>query len=178
MLQTLSTTLRSNPLKPIPSCSKASGVFSSRCRYPASSRESHFHRARRRDSLPIVTPFVRSGTSFRIFLFFRKGSDYIFIHFWILACSLYGVSDFASEFPRYCHVRLHEFRFHRYSKCFKIDYSTRGQVHLPGKELRYLRTIHVCYSAHDFFRDNSPCRHGVRTISSKHIIKYALRFGM
>ena len=62
-LQTLPTTLRSNPLKPIPSCSKASGVFSSRCRYPASSRESHFHRARRRDSLPIVTPFVRSGTS-------------------------------------------------------------------------------------------------------------------
>ena len=44
-LQILTTTLRSKTLKSIPSCSKASGVFSSRCRYPASSRESHFHRA-------------------------------------------------------------------------------------------------------------------------------------
>ena len=46
-LQILTTTLRSKTLKSIPSCSKASGVFSSRCRYPASSRESHFHRAHR-----------------------------------------------------------------------------------------------------------------------------------
>ena len=46
-LQILATTLRIKVLKSIPSCSKASGVFSSRCRYPASSRESHFHRARR-----------------------------------------------------------------------------------------------------------------------------------
>ena len=61
-LQRLPTTLRIKTLKPIPSCSKASGVFSSRCRYPASSRESHFHRARRRDSFPVVTPFVRFGT--------------------------------------------------------------------------------------------------------------------
>ena len=44
-LQPLVTTLRIKILKTIPSCSKASGVFSSRCRYPASSRESHFHRA-------------------------------------------------------------------------------------------------------------------------------------
>ena len=43
--QILPTTLRIKTLKPIPNCSKASGVFSSRCRYPASSRESHFHRA-------------------------------------------------------------------------------------------------------------------------------------
>ena len=46
-LQILATTLRIKTLKSIPSCSKASGVFSSRCRYPASSRESHFHRAHR-----------------------------------------------------------------------------------------------------------------------------------
>jgi len=46
-LQILTTTLRSKTLKSIPSCSKASGVFSSRYRYPASSRESHFHRAHR-----------------------------------------------------------------------------------------------------------------------------------
>ena len=46
-LQILTTTLRSKTLKSMPSCSKASGVFSSRCRYPASSRESHFHRAHR-----------------------------------------------------------------------------------------------------------------------------------
>jgi len=44
-LQPLTTTLRIQILKTIPSCSKASGVFSSRYRYPASSRESHFHRA-------------------------------------------------------------------------------------------------------------------------------------
>ena len=46
-LQPLTTTLRMNPVRPIPSYSKASGVFSSCCRYPASSRESHFHRALR-----------------------------------------------------------------------------------------------------------------------------------
>ena len=46
-LQILTTTLRIRTLKSIPSCSKASGVFSSRYRYPASSRESHFHRAHR-----------------------------------------------------------------------------------------------------------------------------------
>ena len=62
---------------------------------------------------------------------------------WILACSLYGVPFKNKGFPRYCHVRLREFRFHRYSKCFNVDYSTRGQVHLPGKELRYLRTVRV-----------------------------------
>ena len=45
--QSLPTTLRIKTLKPISSCSKASGVFSSRCRYPASSLESHFHRAPR-----------------------------------------------------------------------------------------------------------------------------------
>jgi len=61
-LQRLPTTLRIKPLKPIPSCSKASGVFSSRCRYPASSRESHFRRVCRWDSSPVVTPFVRFGT--------------------------------------------------------------------------------------------------------------------
>ena len=61
-LQRLTTTLRSKTLKSIPSCSKASGVFSSRCRYPASSRESHFHRVCLWDSSPVVTPFVRFGT--------------------------------------------------------------------------------------------------------------------
>ena len=61
-LQILLTTLRTKSLKPIPSCSKASGVFSSRCRYPASSLESNFHRACRWDSSPIITPFVRFGT--------------------------------------------------------------------------------------------------------------------
>jgi len=61
-LQILTTTLRIQFLKPIPNYSKAPGVFSSRCRYPASSRESHFHRALRWDSSPVVTPFVRFGT--------------------------------------------------------------------------------------------------------------------
>jgi len=61
-LQSLPTMLRIQTLIPIPSYSKASGVFSSYCRYPASSRESHFHRAPRWDSSPVVTPFVRSGT--------------------------------------------------------------------------------------------------------------------
>ena len=61
-LQSLPTTLRIQTLKPIPSYSKASGVFSSRYRYTASSRHSHFHRASRWDSSPVVTPFVRSGT--------------------------------------------------------------------------------------------------------------------
>jgi len=61
-LQSLPTTLRIKTLKSISSCSKAPGVFSSRCRYPASSRESHFHRAPRWDSPPVVTPFVRFGT--------------------------------------------------------------------------------------------------------------------
>ena len=60
--QSLPTILRRYALVPIPSCSKAPGVFSSRCRYPASSRELHFHRAHPRDSSPVVTPFVRSGT--------------------------------------------------------------------------------------------------------------------
>ena len=46
-LQWLLTMLRSHPLLSISSCSKASGVFSSSCQYPASSRESHFHRALR-----------------------------------------------------------------------------------------------------------------------------------
>ena len=46
-LQPLATTLRMSTVRPIPSYSKASGVFSSCCRYPASSRESHFHRALR-----------------------------------------------------------------------------------------------------------------------------------
>jgi len=66
-LQRLTTTLRIKTLKPISSYSKAPGVFSSRCRYPASSRESQFHLVRPRDSSPIVRPFMRSGTSFRIF---------------------------------------------------------------------------------------------------------------
>ena len=61
--QRLPTMLRIKTLNPITSCSKASGVFSSRYRYPASSRESHFHRALRWDSSPVVTPFVRFGTS-------------------------------------------------------------------------------------------------------------------
>jgi len=61
-LQRLPTTLRIRTLNPIPSYSKASGVFSSCCRYPASSRGSHFHRACRWDSSPIVTPFMRFGT--------------------------------------------------------------------------------------------------------------------
>ena len=61
-LQILPTTLRRQTLKPISSYSKAPGVFSSRCRYPASSRESHFHRAHPRDRSPVVRPFMRSGT--------------------------------------------------------------------------------------------------------------------
>jgi len=46
-LQILPTTLRNKPLKSMPTHSKAPGVFSSCCRYPASSLESHFHRALR-----------------------------------------------------------------------------------------------------------------------------------
>ena len=61
-LRILTTTLRIQTLKPIPNYSKAPGVFSSCCRYPASSRESHFHRACRWDSSPVVTPFVRFRT--------------------------------------------------------------------------------------------------------------------
>ncbi len=60
-LQSLPAMLRIKTLEPISSCSKAPGVFSSRCRYPASLQELHFHRARPRDSSPVVTPFVRFG---------------------------------------------------------------------------------------------------------------------
>src|SRR6266404_4665687 len=53
--------LRMQHVLPIRSCSKASGVFSSNYRYPASSPEVHFHRASPRDSSPLITPFVHVG---------------------------------------------------------------------------------------------------------------------
>jgi len=90
-LQILTTTLRSKTLKSMPSCSKASGVFSSRCRYPASSRESHFHRACLWDSSPVVTPFVRFGTSSVLAPLSKSVGLYLYPIIWILACSLYGV---------------------------------------------------------------------------------------
>ena len=58
LLQSLPSMLRSIRAPPISSCSKAPGVFSSCCRYPASLPELHFHRAVPRDSAPVVTPFV------------------------------------------------------------------------------------------------------------------------
>jgi len=60
--QNLPTMLRIYTIIPIPSCSKAPGVFSSHCRYPASSRKLYFHRAYPWDSSLVVTPFMRSGT--------------------------------------------------------------------------------------------------------------------
>ena len=56
-LQSLPSTLRIANTRAISSCSKASGVFSSNCRYPASSPELYFHRASLRDSCPVVTLF-------------------------------------------------------------------------------------------------------------------------
>jgi len=104
-LQILATTLRSKTLKSIPSCSKASGVFSSRCRYPASSRESHFHRAHLWDSSPVVTPFVRFGTypkrncatleRFVCVTLIRFDSDQLSAS---LQSSDYIISDLQSEF--------------------------------------------------------------------------------
>ncbi len=61
-LQILPTTLRIKTPSTIPNCSKASGVFSSCRRYPASLPELHFHRALRWDSPQVVTPFMRVGT--------------------------------------------------------------------------------------------------------------------
>ena len=76
-LQSLPSMLRMNPAGPIRSCSKAPGVFSSNCRYPASSPEVHFHRASPRDSFPVITPFVHVGTSCSSRI--STGTDYIFI---------------------------------------------------------------------------------------------------
>ena len=50
-------------------------------------------------------------------------------------------------------------------------------LNLPEKELRYLRTILICYSA-PISRSNSAYRYAVRTISSEHINRYVLRFGV
>lgn len=61
-LQSLTPILRINPIAPIRSYSKAPGVFSSNCRYPASLPGLYFHRAGPRDSFPLVTPFVHVGT--------------------------------------------------------------------------------------------------------------------
>ena len=58
-LQSLPPILRIAPVSPIPSCSKASGVFSSSCRKAASSPPLYFPGASPRDSSPIVIPFVR-----------------------------------------------------------------------------------------------------------------------
>ena len=60
-LQPLPSMLRMYHVRPIRSCSKAPGVFSSNYRYPASSPEVHFHRASPRDSSPVITPFVHVG---------------------------------------------------------------------------------------------------------------------
>jgi len=59
--QSLPATLRRLKLNSIPSCSKASRVFSSCCGYPASSLDTHFHRAPRWDSSPVVIPFMHVG---------------------------------------------------------------------------------------------------------------------
>jgi len=80
--QSLSTTLRIKTLKPISTYSKASGVFSSRYRYPASSRESHFHRAHLWDSPPIITPFVRFGTSSVLSYLTISIRLYLFLYDW------------------------------------------------------------------------------------------------
>jgi hypothetical protein len=61
-LHRLPTTLCTIKPKSMSEPSKAPRVFSSRCQYPASSRGLHFHRAPPRDSPPVVTPFMRSGT--------------------------------------------------------------------------------------------------------------------
>ena len=61
-LQSLTPILRINSTIPIRSYSKAPGVFSSNCRYPASLPGLYFHRAGPRDSFPLVTPFVHVGT--------------------------------------------------------------------------------------------------------------------
>ena len=61
-LQSLPPMLRINSIAPIRSYSKAPGVFSSICRYPASLPGLYFHRAGPRDSFPLVTPFVHVGT--------------------------------------------------------------------------------------------------------------------
>src|SRR3989338_7260337 len=59
-LQILPSTLRIKNIQAIPSCSKASGVFSSSCRQPASSPVLVFHRTGLRDSCPDITLFNAS----------------------------------------------------------------------------------------------------------------------
>ncbi len=61
-LHSLPATLCTQVHYTIGDCSKAPGVFPSRGHHPASSRGSQFHRASPQDSLPVVTPFMRSGT--------------------------------------------------------------------------------------------------------------------
>ena len=60
-LLSLPPILRMPCQSPISGCSKGSGVFSSRRGYPASSPELQFRRVPRRDSAPVVTPFVQVG---------------------------------------------------------------------------------------------------------------------
>ena len=61
-LHCLPATLRIQVQISIAGCSKAPGVFSSCRRYRASSLGLDFHRAPGRDSAPVVTPFMHSGT--------------------------------------------------------------------------------------------------------------------
>jgi len=61
-LHRLPATLRIQVQIPMAGCSKAPGVFSSCRRYRASSLGLDFHRAPGRDSAPVVTPFMHSGT--------------------------------------------------------------------------------------------------------------------
>jgi hypothetical protein len=77
-LQSLTSTLRIAIVCSISSCSKASRVFSSNCRYPASSPGLYFHRAVGRDSSPDVTLFNASELRVQ-FPNFQRGTDYIFI---------------------------------------------------------------------------------------------------
>jgi len=77
-LQSLPSMLRMRKIRPISSYSKASRVFSSNCRKPASSPVLYFHRANPRDSSPVVTPFNASELR-DLIPPLSRGTDYIFI---------------------------------------------------------------------------------------------------
>ena len=64
------------------------------------------------------------------------------------------------RFPRYCHWIARFFRFHRYSKFFKADYSTKGQF--PTRQGISLEML-------------TACRHADRTLSC--LIYETLAFG-
>jgi hypothetical protein len=92
ILQPVPSMLRIRHVYPIWSCSKASGVFSSTCRKPASSPVLYFHQADPWDSSQVITPFVHVGIyPTRNYALLSLKKDSCFIYSCELRCMTFGL---------------------------------------------------------------------------------------